>query len=131
LNKSLDRQCIDTINSNFGRNGKTGGGVAVIHKSNIEVKRSKHSQTFSHFELLDCNKPKPPILPTIQINKTAFYPAPQKTLGILQKIHFSYLPPRWHTFRLVGILSASLAYFPPRSNKDLQGDCSVFLKLKI
>jgi hypothetical protein len=32
------------------------------------------------------NKPKPPILPTIQINKTAFYPAPQKTLGILQKI---------------------------------------------
>jgi len=31
-------------------------------------------------------KPKPPILPTIQINKTAFYPAPQKTLGILQKI---------------------------------------------
>jgi hypothetical protein len=31
-------------------------------------------------------KPKPPILPTIQINKTAFYPAPQKTLGVLQKI---------------------------------------------
>ncbi|CAC9522747.1 hypothetical protein [uncultured Gammaproteobacteria bacterium] len=27
-----------------------------------------------------------PIFPTIQINKTAFYPAPQKTLGILQKI---------------------------------------------
>jgi hypothetical protein len=25
-------------------------------------------------------------LPTIQINKTAFYPTPQKTLGILQKI---------------------------------------------
>jgi hypothetical protein len=24
--------------------------------------------------------------PTIHINKTAFYPAPQKTLGILQKI---------------------------------------------
>ncbi|CAC9512056.1 hypothetical protein [uncultured Gammaproteobacteria bacterium] len=32
------------------------------------------------------NKPKPPVFPTIQINKTAFYPAPQKTLGILQKI---------------------------------------------
>ena len=37
------------------RNGKTGGGIAVIHKSNIEVKRSKHSQTFSHFELLECD----------------------------------------------------------------------------
>ncbi|VVH59032.1 hypothetical protein BAZOLSSOX_2609 [uncultured Gammaproteobacteria bacterium] len=36
------------------------------------------------------NHPKPnqnhPFFPTIQINKTAFYPAPQKTLGILQKI---------------------------------------------
>jgi hypothetical protein len=30
-------------------------------------------------------KPKPPILPTIQINKTAFYPAPQKTLALIQK----------------------------------------------
>jgi hypothetical protein len=39
----------------IARNGKTGGGVAVIHKSNIELKRSKHSQTFSHFELLDCD----------------------------------------------------------------------------
>jgi hypothetical protein len=37
----------------IARNGKTGGGIAVIHKSNIEVKRSKHSQTFSHFELLE------------------------------------------------------------------------------
>jgi hypothetical protein len=26
------------------------------------------------------------IFPTIQINKTAFYPTPQKTLGVLQKI---------------------------------------------
>jgi hypothetical protein len=39
----------------IARNGKTGGGIAVIHKSNIEVKRSKHSQTFSHFELLECD----------------------------------------------------------------------------
>lgn len=35
------------------RNGKT--GVAVIHKSNIEVERSEHSQTLSHFELLECD----------------------------------------------------------------------------
>jgi hypothetical protein len=35
----------------IARNGKTGGGVDVIHKSNIEVKRSKHSQTFSHFHV--------------------------------------------------------------------------------
>ncbi|CAG2185348.1 unnamed protein product [Mytilus edulis] len=35
--------------------GKTGGGVAVIHKSNIEIKRSKHAQTFTHFELLECD----------------------------------------------------------------------------
>jgi hypothetical protein len=27
-----------------------------------------------------------PIFPTIQINKTVFYPTPQKTLGVLQKI---------------------------------------------
>ena len=27
-----------------------------------------------------------PFFPTIQINKTAFYPTPQKILGILQKI---------------------------------------------
>jgi hypothetical protein len=35
---------------------------------------------------------KPPILPTIQINKTAFYPTPQKTLGILQKISPVFAP---------------------------------------
>jgi hypothetical protein len=29
--------------------------LAVIHNSNIEVKRSKYSQTFSHFELLECD----------------------------------------------------------------------------
>jgi hypothetical protein len=61
LGTSVDKPVISEITPNgysihqIARNGKTGGGVAVIHKSNIEVKRSKHSQIFSHFELLKCD----------------------------------------------------------------------------
>ena len=61
LGISVDKPVISEITPNgysihqIARNGKTGGGIAVIHKSNIEVKRSKHSQTFSHFELLECD----------------------------------------------------------------------------
>ncbi|XP_071149246.1 uncharacterized protein [Mytilus edulis] len=60
LGISIDKQVVSEIGKliqyppNFDK-GKTGGGVAVIHKSNIEIKRSKHAQTFSHFELLECN----------------------------------------------------------------------------
>ena len=61
LGTSVDKPVISEITPNgysihqIARNGKTGGGIAVIDKSNIEVKRSKHSQTFSHFELLECD----------------------------------------------------------------------------
>ncbi|CAG2215034.1 unnamed protein product [Mytilus edulis] len=55
LGTSIDKQVISEITQNgysihqISRKGKTGGGVAVIHKSNIEIKRSKHAQTFTHF----------------------------------------------------------------------------------
>ncbi|CAG2255723.1 unnamed protein product [Mytilus edulis] len=61
LGTSIDKQVISEITPNeysihqISRKGKTGGGVAVIHKSNIEIKRSKHAQTFTHFELLECD----------------------------------------------------------------------------
>ncbi|CAC5400218.1 unnamed protein product [Mytilus coruscus] len=61
LGTSIDKHVISEITPNgysihqISRKGKAGGGVAVIHKSNIEVKRSKHTQTFSHFELLECD----------------------------------------------------------------------------
>jgi hypothetical protein len=55
LGTSVDKPVISEIKPNgynihqIARNGKTGGGVAVIHKSNIEVKRSKHSEKFYHW----------------------------------------------------------------------------------
>ncbi|CAC5400145.1 unnamed protein product [Mytilus coruscus] len=61
LGTSIDKHVISEITPNgysihqISRKGKAGGGVAVIHKSNIEVKRPKHTQTFSHFELLECD----------------------------------------------------------------------------
>lgn len=37
------------------RKDKLGGGVALFHQGNIDVKPSKPIQTYSHFELLECN----------------------------------------------------------------------------
>ena len=72
-------------------NDNTNAMIKFIKQTAIEVgytygKRRMRVSLNSRPLKTTPNKPKPPILPTIQINKTAFYPAPQKTLGILQKI---------------------------------------------
>jgi len=61
LGTAIDKSVISEITPDgyqilhVPRKDKLGGGVALIHKSNVDVKRSKPIQTYSHFELLECN----------------------------------------------------------------------------
>ncbi len=68
--------------------GEVYADSAYANKKNDE-KLDKQNNKVLHSRPLKTHSKQtktPPIFPTIQINKTAFYPAPQKTLGILQKI---------------------------------------------
>ncbi|CAG2223690.1 unnamed protein product [Mytilus edulis] len=61
LGSAIDKSVISEITPDgyqifhIPRENKLGGGVALIHRSNIDVKRSKPVQTYSHFEMLECN----------------------------------------------------------------------------